>query len=69
MRNTWNESVIQVLPAGFGTKGRKLPPKRRKLPLNGVNRNKEISSHSSELCQGSIYVNDNHCMHNVVGAH
>ena len=32
MRNSWNESVIQVLPAGFGTKRRKLPPKRRKLP-------------------------------------
>ena len=32
MRNSRKESVIQVHPAGFRTKWRKLPPKRRKLP-------------------------------------
>ena len=30
--NSWNNSVIQVLLAGFGTKRRHLPPKSRKLP-------------------------------------
>ena len=46
MRNSWNESVIQVLPARFGTKRRKLPPKRHKLSP------KRRKSKQSELCQG-----------------
>ena len=36
---------------------------------NGVNRNDVLFSHSSELVMSRIYVKDNHCMHNVAGAH
>ena len=37
--NAWNESVIQVPPAGFRTKRRKLPPNGANYRQSGLNRN------------------------------